>query len=118
MRKQSMQGRHMIQRLHCNAYSQELIAAVEAGAEAGGGRLRRLDRKAECREVSEHCRALEAALAGEGSPPAALSLAVPLLAAKVRGSAALEQIQSSCLKIACCCNSNGCEMLQQYRPPV
>lgn len=67
--------------------AQALLDAVEAAAEAGGQRLRRLDKKAERREVHNHVKALEEALEREEAPPAALSLAVPLLAAKVWGRA-------------------------------
>lgn len=57
---------------------------MEAAAETGGLRLKRLDKKAERREVAAHVRALEEALQAEAAPAAALSLAVPLLAARVR----------------------------------
>jgi hypothetical protein len=69
--------------MHGLCFPQELLDAVEAAAEAGGQRLRRLDKKAERREVHTHTKALEAALERETSPPAALSLAVALVAVKV-----------------------------------
>ena len=68
------------------ALLQELLDAVKAAAEADGQRLRRPDKKAERREVHNHVRGLEAALERETAPPAALSLAVALVAAKVKPS--------------------------------
>ena len=52
-------------------------------AEAAGVRLRRLDRKLERQLVHGHCKALAAHLAEAAEPAAALSVAVPLLAAQV-----------------------------------
>ena len=72
---------------------QELLEAVEAAAEAGGQRLRRPDKKAERREVHNHVRGLEAALEREAAPPAALSLALALVAAKVQPPGPLEAAQ-------------------------
>lgn len=63
---------------------QALLEAVEAAAGSGGQRLRRLDKKGERRGVADHVKALGEALEREQAPPAALSLAVPLLAARVR----------------------------------
>jgi len=82
---------HRYRSFHCDLAIQEsslkpkgLLAAVEEAAEAGGARLKRLDKKGERREVAAHSRALHEALEAETAPAAALSLAVPLLAAKVR----------------------------------
>jgi hypothetical protein len=66
------------------AMLQEVHAAVEEAAEAAGLRPRRLDKKLERQLVHQHRKALEAQLAREADPAAALSLVVPLLVAQVR----------------------------------
>lgn len=91
-------GRHKgiaIRSKGCISVVQELLNAIETAAEAGGQRLRRLDKKAERREVHNYVKALEEALEREQAPPAALSLAVPLLAAKVCSCGSLEFFASS-----------------------
>ncbi len=56
---------------------------VQAAALAAGLRLKRLDRKLERQLVHAHCKALAAQLEAAANPAAALSVAVPLLAAQV-----------------------------------
>ncbi len=54
------------------------------GAAAGGGRVALLDKRGERRQVAAHASAVAAQLAACQDPPAALSLAVPLIVSRVR----------------------------------
>lgn len=58
-------------------------AQLEALSEAAGLRSRKLDKKAERSLVHVHRKCLQEQLQSEEHPPAALSLAVPLLFIKV-----------------------------------
>ena len=62
---------------------QACSAQLEALGEAAGLRPRKLDKKAERSLVHAHRKALQEQLQAEENPPAALSLAVPLLFIKV-----------------------------------
>lgn len=90
-----------------------LLAAVGEAAEAGGARLKRLDRKGERREVAAHSRALQEALEAETAPAAALSLAVPLLAAKVRRfSGSQDTVSAGHIK-----NKGHCDLERNFSMP-
>lgn len=56
---------------------------LERGAAAVGGRVAGLDKRGERREVAAHAAALAAQLKACQDPPAALSLAVPLIVTRV-----------------------------------
>ncbi|KAK9826022.1 hypothetical protein WJX74_006062 [Apatococcus lobatus] len=78
---------------------QACSAQLEALSEAAGLRARKLDKKAERSLVHLHCKALQEQLQSEENPPAALSLAVPLLFIRVHHKALL--VPGRCLLGIC-----------------
>ncbi len=95
---------------------------VQAAALAAGLRLKRLDKKLERQLVHAHCKALAAQLEAADDPAAALSIAVPLLAAQVlislgtRKAACLAycsvcMTRNACLSTDPCCTSNACSVV-------